>query len=114
MGKPDGAEFLKILEEIIGGTAEVLSNVREWEADAVERGDEEAVEVLGRMRSDIDSYGGTTQDRMMSVLRRMMGEGGHLMGLFALVLLSFPLQEMEFWPEHLVKVFYSLMPFGSL
>ena len=86
MGKPDGAEFLEILEEIIGGTAEVLSSVREWEADAVGRGDEEAVELLSRMRSDIDHYGGATQDRMMSVLRRMMGEMGQ-MGLFVLIIL---------------------------
>ena len=85
MGNPDGAEFLKILKEIVGGTAEALSSVREWEADAMERGDEEAAEALSRMRSDIDHYGGATQDRIMSVLRRMMGEFGP-MGLFALII----------------------------
>ena len=105
MVNPDGAEFLAILEEIIGDTAKAISSVDEWQADAEDRGDEELVEFFGRLMADMNHYGGATQDRMMNVLRRMMGP----MSLFSLAILL-----MLLWPKTgSVVLFVPLLLFGA-
>ena len=73
MDKSESTEFLNRLIEVVRDANDPKAKILKMKEDAQRLGQTELVEILSRMEAEIDRPGRGMHDRMMDVIRRIMG-----------------------------------------